>query len=55
MGLEDMQGEDPMASTPSDQLFSDYAGAVPGVSATLLQDGVIQLATAFRLRQHGTL
>ena len=38
-----------MTSTPLDQLFSDYAGAVPGVSATLIQDGVVQLATAFGL------
>jgi len=38
-----------MISTPLDQLFSDYAGAVPGVSAMLLQDGVVQFATAFGL------
>jgi CubicO group peptidase (beta-lactamase class C family) len=38
-----------MTSTPLDQLFSDYAGVVPGVSATVLQDGVVQLATAFGL------
>jgi CubicO group peptidase (beta-lactamase class C family) len=49
MGLEGMQTEDLMTSMPLDQLFSDYAGAVPGVSAMVLQDGVVQLATAFGL------
>lgn len=38
-----------MISTLLDRLFSDYAGAVPGVSAMLLRDGVIQLAAAFGL------
>src|SRR5215212_1952897 len=49
MGLAGMRWEDPMTSTPLDQLFSDYAGAVPGVSVMVLQDGVVQLATAFGL------
>src|SRR5512132_1738507 len=49
MGLEGVYGEDPMTATPLDRLFSDYAGAVPGVSATLLQDGAVQLAVAFGL------
>src|SRR5258705_8398380 len=49
MGLEGMHEEDRMTSTPLELLFSDYAGAVPGISATVLQDGVVQLATAFGL------
>jgi CubicO group peptidase (beta-lactamase class C family) len=49
MGLEGMQTEDPMTSMPLGQLFSNYAGAVPGVSAMVLQDGVVQFATAFGL------
>ncbi len=32
---------------PLDQLFSGYIGAVPGASALLVQDGAVQLATAF--------
>jgi CubicO group peptidase (beta-lactamase class C family) len=38
-----------MTSTSLDQLFSDYTGAVPGVSALLVQDGVIQVSAAFGL------
>src|SRR5215216_2607827 len=38
-----------MTSIPLDQLFSAYVGAVPGISAMVLQDGVVQLATAFGL------
>jgi CubicO group peptidase (beta-lactamase class C family) len=38
-----------MTSMLLDQLFSDYTGAVPGVSAILLRDGVAQIATAFGL------
>src|SRR5690348_6311510 len=49
MGRAGMQGEGPMSSTPLELLFADYAGAVPGVSATLLQNDVVLLATAFGL------
>jgi CubicO group peptidase (beta-lactamase class C family) len=38
-----------MTSMPLDQLFSDYVGAVPGVSAVVLQNGVVQIASAFGL------
>jgi CubicO group peptidase (beta-lactamase class C family) len=38
-----------MTSTPFDELFSDHAGDVPGASATLLRDGVVQAAAAFGL------
>ncbi|MEO7912850.1 MAG: serine hydrolase domain-containing protein [Roseiflexaceae bacterium] len=40
-----------MTSRPLDQLFSDYAGAVPGVSAVLLQDGIVQIVSAFGLAE----
>jgi CubicO group peptidase (beta-lactamase class C family) len=38
-----------MTSTPFDQLFRDYSGAVPGASALLLQDGLAILELAFGL------
>jgi CubicO group peptidase (beta-lactamase class C family) len=38
-----------MTTTPLDQLFHDYIGAVPGASVMLLQDGAVQVATAFGL------
>jgi CubicO group peptidase (beta-lactamase class C family) len=38
-----------MTSTPLDQLFHDYTGAVPGASAILLQDGVALVDAAFGL------
>ena len=38
-----------MISTPLDELFSDYAGDVPGASAIVLRNGVVQLAAAFGL------
>ncbi len=34
---------------PLDQLFSDYTGAVPGVSVMLVRDGAVHLATAYGL------
>jgi CubicO group peptidase (beta-lactamase class C family) len=44
-----MHWDEQMISTLLDQLFSGYAGSMPGVSAMLLQDGVVQFATAFGL------
>jgi CubicO group peptidase (beta-lactamase class C family) len=38
-----------MTSALLDQLFHDCTGAVPGLSAMLLQDGAAQVATAFGL------
>src|SRR5262245_8706053 len=38
-----------MTPTPIDQLFHDYAGAVPGASALLLRDGVPLVEAAFGL------
>ncbi len=38
-----------MTPSPLEQLFHDYAGAVPGVSATLLRDGAVLAAAAFGL------
>jgi len=49
MGLEGMHWDEPMISTLLDRLFSGYAGAMPGVSAMVLQDGVVQFAAAFGL------
>jgi CubicO group peptidase (beta-lactamase class C family) len=36
-----------MTPTSLDQLFADFAGAVPGASATVLRDGTAQIAAAF--------
>ena len=44
-----MHWDEQMISTLLDQLFSGYAGSMPGVSAMLLQDGVVQFATALGL------
>jgi len=38
-----------MPSPSLDQLFRDYTGAVPGVSAALVQHGVVKIATAYGL------
>jgi CubicO group peptidase (beta-lactamase class C family) len=38
-----------MAPPPLDQLFHDYADAVPGASAVLLRDGAVLAAAAFGL------
>src|SRR5690242_19725998 len=38
-----------MTRRPLDQLFADYAGAAPGVSAILLRDGSTQIAAAYGL------
>jgi len=49
MGLEGIHWDEPMISTLLDRLFSGNAGAMPGVSAMVLQDGVVQFAAAFGL------
>src|SRR5581483_4917835 len=38
---------DTMTSISRDQLFADFAGAVPGASAILLRDGTAAVAVAF--------
>jgi CubicO group peptidase (beta-lactamase class C family) len=45
-----------MPSTSLDELFHDYTGAVPGISAMLVQDGAASVAAAFGLAdlEHNT-
>ena len=38
-----------MTNPPLDWLFQEYTGAVPGASALLVRDGVVQLSAAFGL------